>query len=111
MSRGGVGQVGGDFVQSLVDLLVERKGNPGLGDELGLVLGGVADGLVGMDAIEEADLGAGGGKFEDGVVIGTEGIFEGAWAGFGEEAVEGLLVAIEAGFDPGLKDGRCEGVG
>ena len=103
VAGGRVGTFRVDFVERLIDLLVQTQFDSGLRDFLGLGLRGVADGLVGMDAVEEPDLGTGGHEIGDGVVVGAESCFRSAGALVGEEPVNGLLVTIETALDPGFQ--------
>ncbi len=103
MAGGRVGTFRVDFVERLIDLLVQTQFDSGLRDFLGLGLGGIADGLVGMDAVEEPDLGTSGYKIGDGVVVGAESCFRSAGALVCEEPVNGLLVTIETALDPGFQ--------
>ena len=108
VARGGVG--GGRGVrdrsiecgEGLVDVAVEREGY-GLGaNDLGELLGGVADFGEGMNHEHDATLGAGHAEVPAGAVVGDEGVVDGAGGGDGEELGDGGAGGGEVVLDPGV---------
>src|SRR6185437_745281 len=103
MTRRRVGVIRRNLMKRLVDLLVQRMGDSGLGNELSLVLGGVPNGLVRMNTIEESHLGAGGDQLKNSIVVEAKGIFRRARTSLCKQAVERLLMAAKSRLDPGFE--------
>ena len=99
VARAGALEIDGG--KGFVDLAIEAQGAAGHGDPLGLLLGLVADRLVGGHGIEDAGLGSSQAQMLDGRIIKPQGVFRGARPLDGQQGGQGSLVRCKPGADPG----------
>ncbi len=104
--RVGRGHVHG--CQRAVHALIERQGGGCLGHGLGQLPRLVPHRLVRVHAIQQRRQGARRAQGGDGVVISTQGVFQGFVAGNGQKGVNLLLLPGQAATDPVFQSSRVD---